>query len=105
VVRQLFEEMMERAGVTLELMAQRIYEGLNATETRYWQPKGPRLVQVVNGAVTETPELISRTLISFSQRREMLVLCLRMRGLLADKHEVDAGPTLAELLEESYGTD
>jgi hypothetical protein len=84
VVKELFAEMMEHAGVTLELMAQRIYEGLHATETL---------------------ELISRTLISFSERREMLELCLRLRGLLVDKHEVDPGPTLAELLEESYGTD
>jgi len=105
VVQELFAEMMEHAGVTLELMAQRIYEGLHATKTKFWQPKRPRLAEVVDGNVTETPELISRTLISFSERREMLELCLRLRGLLVDKHEVDPGPTLAELLEESNGTD
>jgi len=40
-------------------------------------------------------ELISRTLISFSERREILELVLRMKGLLVDRHEVEGGPTLA----------
>ena len=84
-VRQAFEYILNVAGITDAMLAKRAFEGLNATiilrETKYSK------AQIV---------------VNFTERREMLELILRAKGLLVNKHQVDSGPTLAELLEESW---
>jgi hypothetical protein len=84
-VQQLFLDILQHAGVTNELLARRIRDGLDATVV-----------------LRETLHARREVLIDFSERREMVELMLKTKGLLVDKHEVEAGPTLAELLEESF---
>jgi hypothetical protein len=79
------EAFLESAGITDELLGKRMFEGLNAT--------------VVS---KETAYAKREELVNFTERREMVGLILRFRGFLTDRHQVDVGPTLAELIEESY---
>lgn len=84
-VQALFLELLKTAGVDDRRLARRIKEGLDATVV-----------------ARETLYAKREVLTDFSERREMVELVLRLKGLLVDKHEVEAGPTLAELLEESF---
>jgi hypothetical protein len=79
------DEILAIAGISDELLATRIYEGLSATI-------------VLRGTAHAERELLT----DFGERREMVELILRLKGYLIDKHNVRVGPTLEELLHESY---
>jgi phage terminase small subunit len=83
-VRELFLDVMRTTGITNELLGQRLFEGLSAEETKFFQKEG---------MVVE-----SRNVIAWSERRAYVELALRLQGLLRDKVEVEAGPTLSEIL-------
>jgi hypothetical protein len=87
-VQKLFHDLLAKAGATDELLAKRIAEGLTAFDTKF---------STYMGEITDSQDVIA-----FSERREMVELVLKVKGYLVDKHEIDAGPTLAELLEESF---
>jgi phage terminase small subunit len=83
-VQELFQDLLEDAGVTDKLLAQRIREGLNAT--------------IVS---KETAHALREVLIDFAERREMVELAIKMKGLMpADElhHKV----TLEDLLDEAH---
>lgn len=84
-VQALFLKLLDEAGATDKLLARRMSEGLSAT-----------------AVVRETAVAKREVLVDFKERREMSQLIGKIRGLIVDKVELDAGPTLAELLEESY---
>jgi hypothetical protein len=85
--RDAIEALLATAGITDELLAQRISEGLDATIVLRKTKYSPREVVV-----------------DFRARREMAELILQFKGYLTDRHAVMfQGPTLAELLTESYG--
>jgi len=83
-VQQLFTDLLDRAGVTDELLAERIREGLDATVV-----------------MRDTKYAGREVLIDFSERREMTQLATQLRGHLVDKHEV-RDKTLEDLLEGSH---
>ncbi len=84
-VQALFREVLEKAGVTDELLAKRIYQGLHAT------------------AVSKSTANAKReVLIDFGERREMVELAGKIKGVIVDKVEVDATIGLSELLTESF---
>jgi len=85
-VQKLFAELLEDAGVTNPLLARRVREGLEAT-----------VVQRATGYARR------EVFIDFSERREMLELVLKLKGLLVEKHEHSGRLTLEQLLEESHG--
>jgi hypothetical protein len=87
-VHAAIEALLAQAGISDGLIAQRMFEGLNATVTKF---------ATVEGRITDSQDCID-----FKERREMVELVLRLKGLLTNRHQVDLGPTLAELLEESY---
>lgn len=78
-------EAFRKAGITTDLLAKRAYQGLHATVVHH-----------------ETLHSNREVHIDFKERREMLKLIGQFEGSLVEKHEVEAGPTLAELLEESF---
>lgn len=83
-VAKLFKDLMEKAGITDERLAKRIAEGLNA-----------------NVLVRENLYAKREVLVDFAERREMVELAIRMKGLMPaeeHKHEV----TLEELLDGSW---
>jgi phage terminase small subunit len=84
-IQALFQDILVKAGATDELLARRMYEGLNATVL-----------------VRETKYARREVLIDFKERREMAALVGKVKGVVVDKVEHEAGPTLAELLEESF---
>ena len=86
-VKAALTDLLESAGVTDRLLAQRIREGLDAMETK---------LAISGGKITA-----QRRFVDWSQRREMVELVLRLKGYLVNKHHVNAGPTLEELLEGS----
>jgi hypothetical protein len=67
-VQMAFAQILEAAGVTDALTAQRIYEGLNATKARVHKKK-----------LVEVPD--------YFERREMVELVCKLRGHLMNKHE------------------
>lgn len=79
---------LEAAGATDELLARRVFEGLNA-----------------DVVVRETLYANREVLIDFSERREMTELALKLRGHLIDKHELRMVRTLEEILEDSNESD
>jgi hypothetical protein len=81
----LFRELLIQAGVTDALLAKRVYQGLHA-----------------NVVSKETQHARREVLVDFKERREMVELAGKIKGLIVDKVEIDAGPTLADLLEESF---
>jgi hypothetical protein len=84
-VRRSITGIMELAGITDEQLAQRVAGGLNAT-------------RVLN----KTRHAKREVVVDFRERREMVELILRLKGLLTNRHDARVtGPTLAELLEES----
>jgi hypothetical protein len=129
-VKALLTDLLDAAGATDEFIARRIREGLDAMHTKILQRRFPRsltadaaalqelfeelllkaesehkdLAAAIRDAVKEFvhgSELITVDMIAFGERREMVELVLRIKGQLVDKHEVEAGPTLSELLEEA----
>lgn len=84
-VRKLLLEAFTKAGITRELLAKVALAGLRASVVHHETQYSKREVHV-----------------DFKERREMLKLIGQFEGSLVEKHEVDAGPTLAELLEESF---
>jgi hypothetical protein len=84
-VRALFRELLEKTGATDELLAKRMFQGLNATVV-----------------LRETQYANREVLIDFKERREMSKLVGQVKGVVVDHVEVDAGPGLSELLEESF---
>lgn len=72
-VRALFILALEKAGITDEMLAQRLHDGLNATETKLAQKDG----------VFQD----SRELIAFPERRATVELVARLRGLMVEKTE------------------
>ena len=78
--------LLDAAGVSNELLAQRMREGLDATVVHH-----------------ETANSFREVLVDFSERREMVELALRVKGLLVDRHQVQMVKTLEEILEESCG--
>jgi len=85
-VRQAIEEILEEAGVTTRRLAQRMREGLDANLVHH-----------------ETANSFREVHVDFSERREMVELALRVKGLLVDRHQVQMVKTLEEILEESTG--
>lgn len=64
-VQALFRDLLERAGVTDELLAQRLREGLDAKETKFFQH---------DGKVTA-----KRNLVAFSERRATVELICKIK--------------------------
>lgn len=79
---------MDKAGVTDELLARRIHQGLHAMETKFFQHAG---------FVTAR-----RNMVSWSERREMLEIALKLRGHLVEKHEHKVDMTVEELVGGSW---
>jgi hypothetical protein len=49
-------------------------------------------------AISEGKITAQRKFVDWSERREMAELVLRLKGYLVNKHHVDTGPTLEELI-------
>ncbi len=83
-VQQLFTELLERAGVSDALLAQRIRDGLYAT------------------AVSKATRYAGReVLVDYGERREMVEVAILMKGLKpAEEHKHTL--TLEDLLSESH---
>jgi hypothetical protein len=73
-VRGAFKKLMEAAGITDELLARRLKEGIDAKETKFFQKDG--LV------------ISKRTVVYHGERRSHLELALKLKGRLIDKHEL-----------------
>jgi hypothetical protein len=67
-IKRLFAAELERVGVTDELLAQRIVEGLAATRTIFVS---------LNGKVTDR-----LLVVDYRERRQTVVLCLKVKGYL-----------------------
>ena len=89
-VKELFTALLERRGITDDLLAKRLYQGLFAMETKTAQ---------VDGKISDKLHLVS-----WSERRAYLELLLKLKGHLIDKHEIRMVRTLEEILEESNAT-
>ena len=78
-VRDLLEDVLEKMGVSNELLARRIREGLDAMETKFfvrqWRPTG-----AASEAETAA-ELIRRDVVAFAERRAMVELVIKLKGL------------------------
>jgi len=78
---------LEGSGITDELLGKRIREGLDSTIL-----------------LRRTKYAAREVVVDFGERREMVELILRSKGLLTQQHQVRlSGPTLEQLLEESHG--
>lgn len=88
-VRELFTSLLERKGISDELLAQRLYQGLFAMETK---------TATLEGKITDRANLVA-----FSERRAMLELVLKLKGHLIDKHELRMVRTQEDILEEVNG--
>jgi hypothetical protein len=118
---------LEKAGVTQALLAKRMFEGLNAVETKFflrrWPIYGTRdtdaksanpAQQTADAKATLTgqsendddvhaDELIRRDLIAFSERREMLELAIKVLGLSrAEEQKLKVHLTLEQILGQSW---
>jgi hypothetical protein len=88
-VEQLFKDVLEKAGISDEWLARIAKEGLDAVETRFFQK---------DGICTD-----ERTMVAYSERREMLELICKLKGHLTEQHDVKVKLTLEDLLAESHG--
>ena len=86
-VQQLFIHVLEQAGATDALLAKRVFEGLNARDTKF---------ATYEGEITDSQEVID-----YGERREMTELALKLKGHLIEKHELRMVRTLEEILEAS----
>lgn len=84
-VARMFREAMRAAGITPELRAKRMREGMDATTV-----------------LRRTFHANREVLVDYSERREMLELIGRFEGDLIDRSEVEAKVTLEQILEGSY---
>lgn len=87
-VQSMFVTLLEKAGVSDELLATRIHEGLSAMETK---------TASFEGRITDWEDFIA-----YSERRAMVELTLKLKGHLIDKHEHRVVRTLEEILEGSH---
>jgi len=85
-VQSLFTKLLESAGVTDQLLARRIHQGLHA-----------------NVVARETATAKREVLVDYPERRGMVELSLKLKGHLIDKHELRMVRTLEEILEDSHG--
>lgn len=85
MMRTLILEAMEEAGITPQLLAKRMREGLDA-------------VLVIRATQWSEREVVP----DMRERREYAELASRITGALVTKHEIEAGPSLEALLEESW---
>ena len=83
-VRAAINAVLEACGITDELLAKRVAEGVDATV--FLRP---------------TLHDTERVLVDFRERREMVELACRLKGHLTEKHHVRVGKTLEEILEEA----
>jgi len=83
-VHAVMNAILEAAGVSNERLARRMREGLDATVVHHQTMHSRREVHI-----------------DFGERREMVELALRVKGLLVEKHRVQMVKTLEEILEES----
>ena len=82
-VQAAMTEVLHEAGITDELLAERIWQGLNAT-----------MVSKKTGYAKR------EVLVDFKERREMVELVCKLKGHLVQKHEIggpDGGPILPEV--------
>jgi hypothetical protein len=82
-VQAAMTEVLHEAGITDELLAERIWEGLNAT--------------IVS---KKTKHAMREVLVDYRERREMVELAYKLKGHLVQKHEIggpDGGPILPEV--------
>jgi len=89
-VQNLFVQLMETAGITDEKLAQRLAEGLDAEETKFFQK---------DGIVMD-----SRDVIAYGERRAHLEIALKLKGHLTDK-AVNVNISIAEILAASFAVD
>jgi hypothetical protein len=89
-VQAAMAEILHAAGVTDELLAERIWQGLNAT--------------IVS---KKTAYARREVLIDYRERREMVELVLKLSGRLTNKHEIQAddGGSLTRIVIEYVGTE
>jgi len=73
-VQAAMAEILRAAGITDELLAERIWQGLNAT--------------IVS---KKTAHARREVLVDYRERREMVELVLKLSGQLTNKHEIRAG--------------
>lgn len=86
-VQSAFAALMEKQGITDELLTRRIHEGIGAKETKFFQK---------DGIVTDRREVIHH-----GERRAHVELALKLKGHLKDKMEISGALTLADLIEKS----
>jgi phage terminase small subunit len=84
VVQAKFAEIMERAGITDELLAQRLREGLDAKETKFFAHKG-----VVKG---------KRTVVANSERRLTAELVCKIKQHIPKDTEPPRAPIQVQLI-------
>lgn len=87
-VQALFTQILDTAGVSDRLLAQRIYQGLHAMQTK---------TATHEGVISD-----HKNMVDFGERREMTELALKLKGHLIDKAEVRMVRTYEEILEASY---
>ena len=83
-VRAAIDAVLEACGITDDLLAKRVAEGVDATV--FLRP---------------TLHDRERVLVDFRERREMVELACRLKGHLTEKHHVRVGKTLEEILDEA----
>jgi hypothetical protein len=92
-VQRKLRDLLEGVGVTQQLLARRMREGLDAIETKVFQRR----------FAADGNELISVDCIDYGERRAMVQLCLEYLGLKpAERHHHEMG--LDMLLGMSYRT-
>jgi hypothetical protein len=88
---QAMVEILRAAGVTDELLAERIWQGLNATMVS-----------------KKTAYARREVLVDYRERREMVELVLKLSGRLTNKDEIEAddgGTSLTKIVVEYVGTE
>lgn len=79
-----FQRAMKKAGITDELLATRMKEGIDAQETKFFQK---------DGIVTD-----SRDVVAFGERRAMLELAARMKNLLPKEQAPNVEPLMIQVV-------
>jgi len=91
--------LLEKVGVSNELLACRIRERLDAMETKFFVRRWPQTGAAREGETAA--ELIRRDVVAFAERRAMVELVIRLKGLEpAQKQEHQH--SLEMLLEASW---
>ena len=90
-VAQLLDDYMRKAGVTEELLAMRVREGLDAVVTKCWLPhylyrpmKSDKVEQQNRRGQAKynaEDQLISRTFIDYAERRAYIELAIKLMGI------------------------